>query len=72
MLNVLASNDYRIVGASDSYQTFEYDIDKLNKELKQQGYICIPISEYEKLKGDLEESKNEIQHLYEEMAGEDL
>ena len=72
MLNVLASNDYAIVGASDSYQSFEYDIDKLNKELKQQGYICIPISEYEKLKEDLEEAQNEVQHLYEEMAGEDL
>ena len=72
MLNVLASNDYRIVGVSDNYQTFEYNIDKLNKELKQQGYICILISEYNKLKEDLEEAKNEIQHLYEEMAGEDL
>lgn len=72
MLNVLTSNDYAIVGASDRYQSFEYDIDKLNRELKQQGYICIPISEYNKLKGDLEESKNEIQSLYEEMAGEDL
>ena len=30
MLNVLASSDYAVVGASDSYQSFEYDIDKLN------------------------------------------
>lgn len=72
MLNVLTSNDYRIVGVSDRYQTFEYNIDKLNKELKQQGYICIPISEYEKLKEDLEKANDEITHLYEDMAGEDL
>lgn len=72
MINVLTSNDYTLVGASDRYQSFEYNIDKLNKELKQQGYICIPISEYEKFKEDLEESKNEIQSLYEDMAGEDL
>lgn len=72
MLNVLASSDYAVVGASDSYQSFEYDIDKLNKELKQQGYVCIPISEYEKLKKDLEEANQEITHLYEDMAGEDL
>lgn len=72
MLNVLTSNDYAVVGASDSYQSFEYDIDKLNKELKQQGYICISISEYEKLKKDLEKANQEITHLYEDMAGEDL
>ena len=57
MITVLTSNDYRIVGASNRCQSFEYDIDKLNKELKQQGYICIPISEYNKLKEDLEESE---------------
>ena len=68
MLNVLASNDYAIVGVSDSYKSFEYDIDKLNKELKQQGYICIPISEYNKLK---EEKEKLEQELAQEIAGED-
>ena len=73
MLNALVSNDYHhLVKVSDTYKTYEYNIEKLNEEIKEQGYICIPITEYEKLKSDLEKANEEITHLYEDMAGEDL
>ena len=47
-------------------------LEEMVKKLEELGYVCIPKKEYDKLKEDLKEAQNEIQHLYEDMAGADL
>ena len=68
MLNVLTSDDYKISGPENYSDIVEFDIEKLNNALEQQGYVCIPKEEYEQLK---EEKEKLEQELAQEIAGED-